>query len=161
MTGDGSSLPYRPCSGVMLLNGEGRVFAGKRIDGIQGAWQMPQGGVDSGETHEAAAFRELEEETGISRDSVTLLAESESLIRYDLPDDLAGKIWGGRFRGQEQKWFAMRLEGPDSLVNINTEHPEFSAWSWMDSSELLESIVDFKRETYRRVFEEFAGFLGG
>ncbi|MEM7441373.1 MAG: RNA pyrophosphohydrolase [Pseudomonadota bacterium] len=152
---DIAKLPYRPCVGVMVVNRDGQVFAARRIDNAADAWQMPQGGVDKGEDPRAAALRELAEETSIPGNAVEVLGETDDWIPYDLPHDLVPKLWKGRFRGQEQKWFLMRFLGDDSLINIETEEPEFSHWQWMDKAELLEKIVPFKRHTYKRVFEAF------
>lgn len=153
-------LPYRPCVGVMVLNAEGLIFSGQRIDSTVEAWQMPQGGIDPGEEPLTAALRELGEETGIPAGDVTLLRESDAWIPYDLPDALLGKIWKGRYRGQTQRWFAFRLTGPDSLIDIQTEEPEFKTWAWMTPETLIESIVPFKRATYERVFGEFGDLIG-
>ena len=154
-------LPYRPCVGVMVANPEGRVFAAQRIDSDFDAWQMPQGGVDKGEDPEAAALRELEEETGIPASAVEILACTEDWIPYDLPHDLVPNLWGGKYRGQEQRWFLMRFSGDDSLIDIETETPEFSRWAWLTPDEVLERIVPFKRDTYARVIAEFRPWLGG
>ena len=152
-------LPYRPCVGVMLLNASGEVFVGQRLDRDYDAWQMPQGGVDPGEDPRVAALRELEEETGITRDLVRIEAESDGWLPYELPHDLVPKLWKGRFRGQEQKWFLLRFEGTDDQVNIQTLEPEFSAWRWLGPQEMLAGIVPFKRDVYARVVEEFGAFL--
>ena len=153
------ALPYRPCVGIMLLNPAGRVFAGQRLDNPGPAWQMPQGGIDAGETPLEAAYRELVEETGIPQTAVELLAEAPDWITYDLPADLVPRIWKGRFRGQRQRWFLMRFTGPDSLVGIATEHPEFSAWAWVDPATLVDRIVPFKRGAYVRVLAAFREHL--
>jgi len=150
-----AALPYRPCVGLMILNRSAEIFVGQRLDFRSDAWQMPQGGVDEGEAPLEAALRELWEETGITRDKVTLLAESRDWIPYDLPASLIPRLWKGRYRGQTQKWFAFRFHGTDADVNIETEHPEFSRWAWSPHSEVLERIVPFKRATYRRVLGEF------
>lgn len=152
-------LPYRPCVGLMLLNGAGEIFAGRRIDGAEDAWQMPQGGVDDGEELFAAALRELGEETGLAPEHVTLLAETRDWVLYDLPPELKGRIWGGRFGGQRQKWFALRLIAPDSAIDIATEEPEFNAWRWMDPAGLLAAVVPFKRHVYEAVLAEFAPLI--
>ncbi|WP_299876633.1 RNA pyrophosphohydrolase [uncultured Sulfitobacter sp.] len=150
-----AKLPYRPCVGVMVLNAEGEVFVGQRTDRNYDAWQMPQGGVDPGETPVQAALRELGEETGISPDLVEVVAETEQWLPYDLPHDLVAKLWKGRFRGQEQKWFLLRFNGTDDQVNIETEHQEFSTWRWMPVYELVENIVPFKRDVYVAVLKAF------
>jgi putative (di)nucleoside polyphosphate hydrolase len=146
-------LPYRPGVGVMLLNPHGQVFVAQRIDMPSIAWQMPQGGIDPGETPRQAALRELFEETGA--DKAEIIAESRDWIRYDLPADLVPKIWGGRYRGQEQKWFAMRFLGTDADIDIDGEKPEFSAWRWAELAEIADLIVPFKRALYRQLVAEF------
>lgn len=151
-------LPYRPCVGVVLASPEGRIFTGERID-TPGAWQMPQGGIDAGEDPRTAALRELEEETGITPDLVTIEAETAGWHAYDLPHDLVAKLWKGRFRGQEQKWFLMRFHGTDADVNIVTDHPEFSEWKWIGQDALLGAIVPFKRAVYEAVLAELGGRL--
>lgn len=154
------ALPYRLCVGVALIGPGGRLFAGQRIDNPGDAWQMPQGGMDEGETPLAAALRELEEETGAPARLVTPLRESPHWIPYDLPRELASTLWKGRYRGQTQKWFAFRFDGSDADIDIAKENPEFSRWAWMPHSELIERIVPFKRPTYERVFADFADLLG-
>ena len=152
-------LPYRPCVGVMVLNAAGEVFVGQRMDRDTDAWQMPQGGGDKGEDPEEAALRELEEETGITRDLVRIEAQTEGWLPYDLPHDLVPNIWKGRYRGQEQKWFLLRFIGTDDQVNIRTEIPEFSSWRWLPPAQMLDGIVPFKRAVYARVIEEFKPYL--
>lgn len=152
-------LPYRPCVGVMLLNADNQVFVAQRRDMKTEAWQMPQGGIDKGETPRDAAFRELEEETGTR--NAEILAETQGWLDYDLPLDLLPKLWKGRYRGQRQKWFAMRYLGRDEDIDIETEEPEFSAWKWADVDELPSLIVSFKRELYRQVVAEFRPLLRG
>ena len=149
------SLPYRPGVGIMLVNADGLVFAGRRIDGPGDAWQMPQGGIDVGESPVDAAFRELEEETGAGRDLVRPLKSLNQWFYYDLPLDLIPSLWDGRFRGQKQKWFLFRFVGTDEQINIATKEPEFCEWRWCTQLELLAKIVPFKTTTYRRVFEAF------
>lgn len=156
---DIARLPYRRCVGVMLVNAQGDAFVGQRRDRFSDAWQMPQGGMDAGETPREAALRELEEETGVTRDLVTIKAESTQWLPYDLPYDLVPKLWQGRFRGQEQKWFLMRFDGTDDQVNIATADPEFSRWQWMPVEQLLASIVPFKRAVYAAVLKEFETHL--
>lgn len=154
-------LPYRPCAGIMLANTEGKIFVGQRIDKAPDidAWQMPQGGIDEGEDPEQAAFRELVEETGISPDVVDVIARSREEYFYDLPEELLGKIWKGRFRGQRQWWFLMRFKGVDSDVNIETEHPEFSRWQWVMPDRLPVLIVPFKRRLYESLVTEFGELI--
>lgn len=149
------SLPYRLGVGVMLLNPQGRVFVARRIDTVSEAWQMPQGGIDEGEEPLACARRELKEEIGTNK--AELLAECKEWLAYDLPDEVIPKIWGGNYRGQKQKWFAMRFTGDDSDINIATEHPEFCEWKWIEMSRLPDIIVPFKRALYARLVEEFRG----
>jgi len=154
-----AKLPYRPNVGVMLLNREGEVFVGQRKDRYEDAWQMPQGGIDPGEDPWIAALRELEEETGVEAQLVERIAESEGWLPYDLPHEVVSEFWGGRYRGQEQKWYLLRFIGSDDQVNINTEHPEFSRWCWQPVDQLVEKIVPFKREVYARVLETFRDHL--
>ena len=150
---DKASLPYRRGVGIVLFDKAGRVFAARRLDTAD-AWQMPQGGIDAGETPRQAALRELEEEIGTAQ--AEFLAETEGWLTYDLPDDLVGKVWKGRYRGQTQKWFAFRFTGGDADIDINTAHPEFAEWRWVPFDRLVELIVPFKRELYRAVCSEFA-----
>lgn len=150
---DYSHLPYRRGVGIMLLNRENDVFVAQRIDMPSSAWQMPQGGIDDGEDPEAAAWREMAEEVGT--DKAELLAQSRDWHRYDLPADLVPRLWKGRYRGQEQKWFAFRFLGDDRDIDIETENPEFSAWRWAAFAELPSIIVPFKRQLYLQLVEEF------
>ena len=152
-------LPYRPCVGIMLCNAQGGIFAGQRLDSAQDAWQMPQGGVEQNEDPKAAALRELEEETGIPPSAVEVIAETEDWIPYELPHYLVKKLRNGKYRGQKQRWFLMQFVGDDSMVNIQTEIPEFSRWCWLQSEELLDKIVPFKRNTYETVIREFKAQL--
>lgn len=150
-------LPYRPCVGVMLVNPAREVFVGQRIDSALAAWQMPQGGVEKGESPEAAALRELREETGVRSDLVSVLAESADWLPYELPHELVPKLWKGRFRGQKQKWFLMRFHGQDNDIDIDTDHREFSEWRWLPAEKLVQNIVPFKRDVYAAVMAEFDG----
>lgn len=156
-----SALPYRENAGVILINKDNLIFAGKRIDNPGNAWQMPQGGVDKGEDVREAALRELEEETGVSRDLVTIEAESADWLAYELPHDLIPKLWKGKYRGQKQRWYVMRFHGQDSDIDIQKEHPEFSEWAWMAPDALVEHIVPFKRDIYVALFDEFDTVLRG
>jgi len=157
VTSDVESRPYRPGVGIVLINGAGKVFAGRRLD-TPDAWQMPQGGIDAGETPRAAALRELAEEIGT--DQAEILAESRDWLAYDLPPALAGRVWGGRYRGQRQKWFAMRFTGRDADIRIDAAAtPEFDAWRWMTPEALIAAIVPFKRALYAAVIDEFRRFL--
>lgn len=149
-------LPYRQNVGVMLVNAQGHAFVGQRIDSDIAAWQMPQGGIDKGEDPRAAALRELTEETGVTADLVTVEAETEGWIAYDLPHDLVPKLWKGRYRGQEQKWFLMRFHGTDDQVRIDADdHQEFSEWRWLPADQLVAQIVPFKRPVYEQVVAAF------
>jgi putative (di)nucleoside polyphosphate hydrolase len=154
------TLPYRPCAGLMIANRQGLVFVGQRLDNPgSDAWQMPQGGIDEGETPEEAALRELTEETGILPDQVDILARSKEEYFYDLPDELQGKLWGGKWRGQRQYWFLIRFKGDDDAINIATEHAEFSRWQWADPADLPLMIVPFKRRIYETIVAEFAPLI--
>ncbi len=156
---DRDALPYRPCAGVTLINPQGLIFAGQRRDSDQPACQMPQGGIDPGETPDQAALRELREETGVTPERVALLDRAPDWIRYDLPPALLGRVWNGRYRGQEQMWFLYRFLGTDSDIDIRTEHPEFTTWRWIDADSLLAAIVPFKRDVYRQVIAAFRPHL--
>ena len=152
-------LPYRPCVGVLLFNERRQVFVGQRIDMVQEAWQMPQGGIDRGEDPRDTALRELEEETGVRPDKVELVAETREWLRYDLPPNLVNRVWRGRYRGQEQKWFAARFLGTDADIDIDTPHPEFSDWRWSPVNEIATHAVSFKRALYETVIAEFRPIL--
>jgi putative (di)nucleoside polyphosphate hydrolase len=149
---------YRRGVGVMLLNSEGKVFVGARIDNTDEAWQMPQGGIDDGEHGDPwlTAIRELEEETGIPPHLVERLARCPERLKYDLPAELRGKLWGGKYIGQDQDWYLARFLGSNADVNIHTAHPEFREWKWVAPEEIPELIVPFKRDLYRRLLGEFA-----
>ena len=156
---DPASLPYRPAAGVMLLNSERKVFVAQRLDSTLEAWQMPQGGLDEGEDAQAGALRELEEETGIAPHLVEIVARAPQDLTYDLPPDLVGKMWKGKWRGQRQAWFLCRFTGRDEDVNIATPHPEFRAWKWADPQDLPAMIVPFKKKLYEDVLEAFREHL--
>ena len=145
----------------MLANTEGRVFVGQRIDKAPegDAWQMPQGGIDDGEEAEQAALRELVEETGISPGLVDVIARSRNEHFYDLPEELLGKIWKGKYRGQRQWWFLMRFKGVDGDINIDTDHPEFSRWQWVSPDRLPQLIVPFKKRLYESLVSEFGELI--
>ena len=153
------ALPYRPAAAIMLLNSENKVFVAQRIDNAADAWQMPQGGLDKGEDPEAGALRELEEETGIPPRLVEILGRTSDVLLYDLPPELQGRMWGGKYRGQAQHWFVARFLGIDADVDLDTQHPEFRAWKWANASELVDMIVPFKRKLYGEVVEAFAEYL--
>jgi len=151
---------YRRGVGIMLLNREGKVFVGARIDNTDEAWQMPQGGIDKTDKDEwATALRELEEETGIAPRLVEKISTAPERMKYDLPPELRGKLWGGKWKGQDQDWFLARFLGTDADVNIATKHPEFRDWKWIEPQQLPELIVPFKRDLYRRLLQEFAEHL--
>jgi putative (di)nucleoside polyphosphate hydrolase len=147
---------YRPGVGIMLLNSAGEVFVGRRVRNGNRTWQMPQGGIDPGESPRDAALRELREEIGT--DNVEFLAESRGWTRYDIPNQVKHRAWNGRWQGQQQKWFAMRFLGADTDINLQTEDPEFSAWRWIPADALPYLIVAFKRQVYQEVVHEFRGF---
>lgn len=153
---------YRPCAGIFLLNRRGQVFAGRRNDVgkddivgrlIDKPWQLPQGGIDPGETPAQAVMREMLEEVGT--DNATILAQSQQWHCYDLPQEIAAMKWSGKYRGQAQRWFALRFDGTDREIDIATAHPEFDAWKWVDIDEVCELVVAFKRDVYARIVDEF------
>lgn len=159
MNEDFSTLPYRPCAGVMLVNAANLVFVGQRLDSSSEAWQMPQGGIDKGEHPRDAALRELGEEAGIMPHLADIIATSTTEHHYDLPPQLMGKMWGGRYRGQRQHWFLARFLGSDTDINIETDHPEFRAWRWTELESLPDLIVPFKRDLYCALIAEFGPLL--
>ena len=153
---DNSSLPYRPCVGLAIFNREGKVFVAERLDNNT-AWQMPQGGIDDGEDLVTAAYREMAEEIGT--DKAEILEVLETPLRYELPPELLGKLWGGQYRGQEQIWVALRFTGEDTDIDLNAHEPaEFSRWKWVNLPEIVDLIVPFKRETYAQLVKAFLKF---
>ena len=157
MINKNSNLPLRSGVGIVVLNKDNKVFVAKRIDNQKKFWQMPQGGVDKGENYLAAAYRELEEETSII--NVDLVKELDGLISYELPENLLGVIWKGKYRGQEQKWFVMRFLGNDAEINIETKQPEFCEWKWIDLENITDLVVDFKLHVYKDVKEKVKEIL--
>lgn len=153
------ALPYRPCAGAMIVNRHGQVFVGQRLDSTLEAWQMPQGGIDDGEDALGAAIREIGEETGIAPHHLTLLAAAPDELYYDLPPELVGKLWKGKWGGQRQRWFLFAFTGEDGDIDIVTAHPEFRAWKWADPAELPMMIVPFKRALYEAVLDAFGETL--
>ena len=152
MTSANLDLPLRSGVGIVVLNKENKVFVAKRIDNQKNFWQMPQGGVNKGEDYLDAAYRELEEETSIN--NVELIKELDGLISYELPKNLLGIIWKGKYRGQEQKWFVMRFLGQDNQINIKTAQPEFSEWKWIELEKITDLVVDFKMHVYRNIQDQ-------
>ena len=150
-------LPLRSGVGIVLLNKENKVFVAKRIDNPKNFWQMPQGGVETGENFLTAAYRELEEETSIK--SVKLIKEIDEITTYLLPKHLLGVIWKGKYKGQKQKWFLMRFLGSDNEININTNKPEFLEWKWIDLDMITEVVVDFKLEVYKTLQKEVKSII--
>ncbi len=151
--GEHSSLPYRPCVGILLINRDDKIFVGERLD-TPGAWQMPQGGIDDGEESDTAALRELEEETGITPALLAVEAKTADWVLYDLPPHLIGRLWRGRYAGQKQLWYKMRFMGNSTDINIQTKHPEFGRWKWSKPTDVLAEIVEFKRSVYSAVLAE-------
>ena len=149
---DKNKLPLRIGVGIILLNDKNNIFVGKRIDNPSNSWQMPQGGVDNNENFYAAAKRELEEETSIK--SIKLIKELNSWLEYELPKNLLGKLWHGKYRGQKQKWFIMKFLGNENEINIKTKNPEFLEWKWIEPSILTDLVVDFKFDIYNKIKQE-------
>ena len=164
MTSSDSSV-FRLGVGIMLVNADKKVFVGRRIDQtrqkendiVSKVWQMPQGGIDSGEHLEEALWREMDEEIGCSKGEI--IAESKEWYSYDLPLDLQIRLWGGRFQGQKQKWFLVKFLGEEKDINLNTHYPEFSSWKWVDCDELIDIIVPFKKELYKKIVGEFKWYF--
>jgi len=152
-----SKRPYRPCVGIMLINDNGHIFGGQRIDNRAEAWQMPQGGIDAGEDVETACFREMREEIGT--DKADILSIHPEWLNYDIPLPLADRLWRGSYRGQSQKWVALRYTGQDSDINIATEEPEFFSWQWMSPADLIQLAVPFKRPVYEDIMTQFAQYI--
>ena len=152
-----SKRPYRPCVGIMLINDNGHIFGGQRIDNRAEAWQMPQGGIDAGEDVETACFREMREEIGTNK--ADILSIHPEWLNYDIPLPLADRLWGGSYRGQSQKWVALRYTGQDSDINIATEEPEFFSWQWMSPADLIQLAVPFKRPVYEDIMTQFAQYI--
>jgi len=150
---------YRPAVGIMLINAEGKVWVGQRLDNRLEAWQMPQGGLDPGEEPLDGVLRELEEETGIRPGLVEIIARHGEELRYDLPEELIGKVWKKKWRGQRQTWFLARFLGSDEDVDIATPEPEFRAWKWAEPAELPAMIVPFKKTLYEQVLDAFRDYL--
>ena len=149
-----NSLPYRLGVGLVIINNQSEIFTGRRLDNTK-AWQMPQGGIDKNEIPLEAAYREMYEETGIRKSKVTFLKQSKAWYRYDLPQEIQSKFWGGKFRGQSQRWFLFKFTGTDVDINIETKDQEFSDWKWSKKTEMLDSIVPFKRSLYQSVLKDF------
>ena len=149
--------PYRPCVGIMLINSNNQIFAGQRIDNHLEAWQMPQGGIDEGESVETACFREMKEEIGT--DKASIIAIHPDWLNYDIPEILADKLWDRKYRGQTQKWVALKFTGTDSDINIKTQIPEFSKWKWISPQQLASLAAPFKREVYENVLNVFKPYL--
>ena len=156
---DLTGYTYRPAAGIMLINDAGQVWVGQRLDSTIEAWQMPQGGLDEGEDAKAGALRELEEETGIARHLVEIIARAPDELTYDLPEDLVGVVWKQKWRGQRQTWFLARFLGSDEDVNLQTPEPEFRAWRWAKVEELPNLIVPFKKQLYEDVIAAFREHL--
>ncbi len=149
--------PYRPCVGIFLINKNKKVFGGKRIDNRAEAWQMPQGGIDPGESVLEACMREMKEEIGTK--AAKFLLEHRNWLYYDIPSPLADRLWDGKFKGQKQKWMALRFTGKDQDININTENPEFCEWRWLNPDELVRFAVPFKRKVYDNVLDAFKNLI--
>ena len=147
-----NNLPLRLGVGIVLINSENKIFVGRRIDNPVNSWQMPQGGVDKNENLLNAAFRELREETGVK--NVKLIKEIDTWLTYDLPKNLLGKLWNGKYRGQRQRWFVMRFIGKDEEVNVKTKNAEFKEWKWIAVDQLTNVAVDFKLQIYKKISEE-------
>ena len=150
---------YRSGVGAMVINAQKKIFVGKRIDNNSNAWQMPQGGIESGEPEDVAVFRELFEETGIQENSLKIIKKSSGYFYYNLPYNLQKGFWGGKYLGQKQRWYLLSFNAEDCMININLESPEFCEWKWVDKDEILDLIVNFKKHLYRDILNEFDKFL--
>lgn len=148
---------YRPGVGMMVINRENKIFVGQRLDNKNSAWQMPQGGIGPHEETDQAMLRELQEEIGTR--NVEIIVKSKTWYKYELPTELSGKLWNGKYKGQKQIWFALRFRGNDDEININTYHPEFRSWKWVDKEELLELVIPFKHDLYERVLKDLWGYV--
>lgn len=148
---------YRSAVGMMMLNAENKIFIGQRTDSRDPAWQMPQGGIGPHEDTDQAMLRELEEEIGTK--NVEIIVKSKTWYKYDLPLDLAERLWSGKYKGQKQIWYVLRYRGKDEDININTYHPEFCSWRWAEKEELLELIVPFKKELYQKIFDDLWPYI--
>ena len=151
---ENNHLPYRLGVGLVIFQSDKKIFTGRRLDNTS-AWQMPQGGMDENEVPLETAYREMFEETGISKDKVSLVGITKKWYRYDLPSEIQSRFWGGKYRGQSQKWFLFKFIGEDTDINISTKMPEFCEWRWSSIDDLIEKIVPFKMELYKKVLEEF------
>ena len=149
--------PYRPCVGLLVINDEGLVFAGKRLDSHSNAWQMPQGGIEKGESIFEAGLREMKEEIGTN--NVFFIGEMGEWLNYDIPINLINRLWGGKYRGQTQKWLAYKFLGEDREININTKNPEFCDWKWLNALELTKLAIPFKKKIYEKVLKEYSNYL--
>jgi putative (di)nucleoside polyphosphate hydrolase len=154
-----AALPYRPNVGIMLINPQGLIWAGQRLDSAVPAWQMPQGGIDANEDPRAAALRELEEEIGVPPALVQVADQTDDWLAYDLPHEIVPRMWKGRYRGQKQMWYLMRFLGDDAQIDIARAHPEFSQWRWISADEMITAIVPFKRPIYEQVVARFRRWL--
>lgn len=152
-----TSLPYRRGVGMMLLNAKNQIFMAQRVDFPSDYWQMPQGGIDEGETPHDALLRELQEEIGTA--NATIMAQTPKWLAYDFPEEWLPRIWGGRFRGQEQQWYLMRYEGTDQEIHLETATPEFSRWQWMDRAQLPHVVIPFKRPLYETLLTLFEPYM--
>lgn len=150
---------YRNGVGIMMINHQKKIFVGKRIDNKSDAWQMPQGGIDNGEDEDLAMIRELNEETGVNSSAIKVIAKTKNYLYYNLPYNLQKKFWGGKYLGQKQRWYLFEFCADETLININTEHPEFSEWQWVEKNILIDLIVGFKKDLYHNVLKEFASYL--